>query len=87
MYHGASTALRYGETVAIRDGLSSSPTRGADMDDDDYPITSLVDAAAAGDEEAWHEIVDRYSPLLGSVIRRFRLATAETQDVAQTASR
>ncbi|HEY4854640.1 MAG TPA: sigma-70 family RNA polymerase sigma factor [Streptosporangiaceae bacterium] len=54
------------------------------MDDGDYPITSLVDAAAAGDEEAWHEIVDRYTPLLGSVIRRFRLATAETQDVAQT---
>jgi RNA polymerase sigma factor (sigma-70 family) len=54
------------------------------MDNGDYPITSLVDAAAAGDEEAWHEIVDRYTPLLGSVIRRFRLATAETEDVAQT---
>jgi RNA polymerase sigma factor (sigma-70 family) len=56
------------------------------MDDGDYPITSLVDAAAAGDEHAWHEIVDRYSPLLASVIRRFRLTTAETQDVAQTVS-
>lgn len=54
------------------------------MDDGDYPITSLVNAAAAGDERAWHEIVDRYSPLLASVIRRFRLTTAETQDVAQT---
>jgi RNA polymerase sigma factor (sigma-70 family) len=54
------------------------------MDDGDYPITSLVDAAAAGDEHAWHEIVDRYAPLLASVIRRFRLTTAETQDVAQT---
>jgi RNA polymerase sigma factor (sigma-70 family) len=54
------------------------------MDDGDYPITLLVDAAAAGDEHAWHEIVDRYTPLLGSVIRRFRLTTAEAQDVAQT---
>jgi RNA polymerase sigma factor (sigma-70 family) len=54
------------------------------MDDDDYPITSLVDAAAAGDEHAWHEIVDRYAPLLARVIRRFQLTTAETQDVAQT---
>ena len=54
------------------------------MDDGDYPITSLVEAAAAGEEHAWHEIVDRYTPLLGSVIRRFRLTTAETQDVAQT---
>jgi RNA polymerase sigma factor (sigma-70 family) len=54
------------------------------MDDGDYPITWLVDAAAAGDERAWHEIVDRYAPLLASVIRRFRLTTTETQDVAQT---
>ncbi len=54
------------------------------MDNGDYPITSLVDAAAAGDEHAWHEIVDRYAPLLASVIRRFQLTTAETQDVAQT---
>jgi RNA polymerase sigma factor (sigma-70 family) len=54
------------------------------MDDGDYPITWLVEAAAAGDEQAWHEIVDRYAPLLASVIRRFRLTAAETQDVAQT---
>jgi len=54
------------------------------MDDGDYPITWLVEAAEAGDEQAWHEIVDRYAPLLASVIRRFRLTAAETQDVAQT---
>lgn len=54
------------------------------MDDGDFPITWLVDAAATGDERAWREIVDRYAPLLASVIRRFRLTTAETQDVAQT---
>jgi len=54
------------------------------MDDGDYPITSLVDAAAAGDERAWHEIVDRCTPLLGGVIRRYRRIATETQDVAQT---
>ncbi|HET9081057.1 MAG TPA: sigma-70 family RNA polymerase sigma factor [Trebonia sp.] len=54
------------------------------MDDGDYPVTGLVDAAVRGDERAWHEIVDRYSPLLASVIRGFRLTTAEAQDVAQT---
>lgn len=54
------------------------------MDDGDYPVTWLVDAAVRGDERAWHEIVDRYSPLLASVIRGFRLTTAEAQDVAQT---
>jgi RNA polymerase sigma factor (sigma-70 family) len=54
------------------------------MDDGDYPVTWLVDAAAHGDERAWHEIVGRYTPLLAVVIRRFRLTTAEAQDVAQT---
>ena len=54
------------------------------MDESGYPITSLVDAAAAGDERAWHEIVDRYTPLLASVIGRFQLTTAENQDIAQT---
>lgn len=54
------------------------------MNDGDYPITSLVVNAAAGDERAWHEILDRYAPLLASVTSRFRLTPAETQDVAQT---
>lgn len=54
------------------------------MDDGDYPVTLLVLAAAAGDEHAWHEIVDRYTPLLASVTSRFRLTAGETQDVAQT---
>ena len=54
------------------------------MDDGDYSVTWMVDAANRGDERAWHEIVDRYTPLLASVIRRFRLTTAEAQDVAQT---
>jgi RNA polymerase sigma factor (sigma-70 family) len=54
------------------------------MDYGDDPIVSLVSAAAAGDEHAWREIVDRYSPLLASVIRSFRLTSEEIQDVAQT---
>jgi RNA polymerase sigma factor (sigma-70 family) len=54
------------------------------MDDGDNPITSLVGAAASGDERAWRDLVDRYTPLLATVIRRFGLTTAETQDVAQT---
>jgi RNA polymerase sigma factor (sigma-70 family) len=54
------------------------------MGDGDNPITSLVDAAVSGDEPAWRELVDRYTPLLASVLRRFGLGAAETQDVAQT---
>ncbi len=54
------------------------------MDDGDNPVPRLVRAAANGDEQAWQEIVTRYGSLLASVIRRFRLTAAETQDVAQT---
>ena len=54
------------------------------MDDDASPISSLVASAAGGEQEAWRELVDRYSPRLVTVIRRFRLTASETEDVAQT---
>jgi RNA polymerase sigma factor (sigma-70 family) len=54
------------------------------VDDDRSPIAGLVTAANRGDQEAWRELVSRYSPLLVSVIRRFGLSRAETEDVAQT---
>jgi len=54
------------------------------MDDLDIPIVELVAAANRGDEAAWVEILDRYSPLLVSVIRRFGLGAAQTEDVAAT---
>ncbi|MDQ1287979.1 MAG: hypothetical protein QG622_1544 [Actinomycetota bacterium] len=47
-------------------------------------VPDLVSAAASGDATAWRELVDRYSPLLLSVIRSFRMSAAETEDVAQT---
>ncbi|MBV9446826.1 MAG: sigma-70 family RNA polymerase sigma factor [Streptosporangiaceae bacterium] len=54
------------------------------MDHGDNPVSWLVDAAGSGNERAWQEIVDRYAPLLASVIGRFRLTPAERQDIAQT---
>ena len=54
------------------------------MDDDVSPIASLVAAAAGGEQDAWRELVERYSPLLVTVIRRFRLRSSEVEDVAQT---
>ena len=53
------------------------------MGDRDNRIVSLVDAAASGDEPAWRELVDRHTPLLASVLRRFGLGGVETQGVAQ----
>jgi RNA polymerase sigma factor (sigma-70 family) len=54
------------------------------MDDDTDPLPALVVAAATGHEDAWNAIVDRFSPLLASVLRQYRLTRAEAEDVAQT---
>lgn len=54
------------------------------MDDDVSPVTALVTAATTGEQQAWRELVRRYAPLMVSVIRRFRLTSAEAEDVAQT---
>lgn len=46
---------------------------------------SLLAAAAAGSEEAWAALVDRYTGLLWAVARSFRLGEASSADVVQTA--
>ena len=47
-------------------------------------VTRLVRAAAAGDREAWGALVDRYTGLVWSVARGFRLTDADAADVVQT---
>ena len=54
------------------------------MGDDRSDVALLVAAAEQGDEDAWGEIVDRYTPLVVTVGRRYRLPSGELQDVAQT---
>jgi RNA polymerase sigma factor (sigma-70 family) len=44
----------------------------------------LVGAAARGDERAWGELVDRFAPLVHSVIRSYGLNRADAADVNQT---
>ena len=51
---------------------------------DDSPIPELVRAAARGDQAAWNELVERYSPMLIAVIRQYRMSAAQVDDVAQT---
>ena len=52
--------------------------------DDAYPIAALVAAAAHGDHDAWTSLVSRYTPLVASVIRGYRLAAYDAEDVGQT---
>jgi RNA polymerase sigma factor (sigma-70 family) len=53
-------------------------------DDDGSPVLELVAAALDGDQHAWNRLVDRYTPLVLSVVRRYRLAGSDAEDVVQT---
>lgn len=48
------------------------------------PVTALVEAAARGDQRAWDGLVERYTPLVMSVVRRFHLPEHDAKDVRQT---
>ena len=48
------------------------------------PITELVASAIRGDQEAWNSIVDRYLPLVMSVVRSCRMTEKDGEDVSQT---
>jgi RNA polymerase sigma factor (sigma-70 family) len=52
----------------------------------DHPSTvpELVDAARAGDADAWNDLVDRFLPMVSGVIGRLRLPPADAADVNQT---
>ena len=51
---------------------------------DQRPNADLLCRAAAGDQGAWEQLVDRYAGLVWSVTRDFRLADGDRADVAQT---
>lgn len=54
------------------------------MGDDGFSITAVVTAAAHGDQAAWNDIVDRFSPLLAAVLQQCGLSRADAEDAAQT---
>jgi RNA polymerase sigma factor (sigma-70 family) len=51
---------------------------------DDPAVIALVTEAAAGNQGAWDEIVERYAPLVWSICVRHKLAREEIDDVGQT---
>ena len=51
---------------------------------DDPSVVALVTRAAGSDEGAWHELVDRYAPLVWSICVRYQLGAADIEDVGQT---
>ena len=52
--------------------------------DDNAALVALVRGAAAGGEDAWRVLYERFTPLLRNVARGFRLGPADVDDVVQT---
>jgi RNA polymerase sigma factor (sigma-70 family) len=50
----------------------------------DEDTGSLVLAAGAGDKAAWQALVERFSGMVWSIARAYRLSRADAADVAQT---
>ncbi len=48
------------------------------------PLADLLHSAADGDQASWNALVERYLPLVYSVVRRYRLTDEDAADVSQT---
>ena len=77
-FRGAMRRWREDHAEAARiEALAADP-------DEDQRVATLATRAAEGDHVAWDEIVERYTPMVWSICRRFRLGIQETEDVGQT---
>jgi RNA polymerase sigma factor (sigma-70 family) len=64
--------------------MSAQSTPGAGHDEaGDSPLPALVAAAARGDSGAWDQIVERFTGLVWSICRAYRLTDADAADVVQ----
>jgi len=50
---------------------------------DDSVVSDLVIRARDGDQQAWDALVERHATLIWSICRRYHLAGADAEDVAQ----
>lgn len=65
--------------------ISRPPTTAGHAEPCRREICALVRDAANGDQASWDEIVARYSRLVWSITRQYRLGIADAADVFQTA--
>lgn len=47
-------------------------------------VAGLVSDALRGEQRAWQALVERYSPLVGGITRKYRLSAHDAEDVSQT---
>jgi RNA polymerase sigma factor (sigma-70 family) len=53
-------------------------------DGDGLSVSALVTRVCDGDQKAWNELVERYSPLVWSVCQRYQLSRQDSDDVSQS---
>jgi len=51
---------------------------------DDLSVIALVARVGNGDQWAWDELVERYSPLVWSICFRYRLTRQDIDDIGQS---
>jgi RNA polymerase sigma factor (sigma-70 family) len=51
---------------------------------DDSSVSALVARVCDGDQEAWNELVERFTPLVFSICKRYQLSRHDTDDVGQS---
>jgi RNA polymerase sigma factor (sigma-70 family) len=79
VYLAAAFRLRVSKSEKI-----AAPTPQEPPVRDDPSVVALVTRAAGSDEGAWHELVERYAPLVWSICARYQLSSADVEDVGQT---
>jgi RNA polymerase sigma factor (sigma-70 family) len=75
---------RLGTTLARAVTGLAERVRALDDDCDESPVPELVAAALDGDQGAWNRLVERYTLLVLSIVRRHRLQEDDAEDVIQT---
>lgn len=70
----------------MRSSLHSSQDTESDASfpaDYDQELVKLVSSARAGDERAWEQLYARFTPMLRSVARSYRLSSSDVDDAVQ----
>jgi RNA polymerase sigma factor (sigma-70 family) len=64
--------------------LKRRPARKGHAMRDDPSVIALVDKVCGGIQEAWNELIERYSPLVWSICARYQLERHDIDDVGQS---
>ncbi|WP_240675640.1 RNA polymerase sigma factor [Cellulomonas endophytica] len=83
---GSDDGSEGGSGAAARpaDAPDDAPDDAPPDEDGATPVLDLVAGARAGRQADWDHLVERYAPLVRSVVRRYRLQPSDAEDVAQT---